>query len=165
MTRAPLRPFGGFAAGVLLCVAFLLAGCSTAGSKQESLYQRLSGDWMLERLEGGGFDYSAAVAERYPSGVRLAFQETEEGRTFSIVGRATRDSLRLLAQGHVVLPGENVLGMASGFSRGVTWRYRFQTSTRVLFEIERGSRVFLAALLPGGGQAQDLQMTLARTER
>jgi hypothetical protein len=163
--RAFFPLFGDLAAGGLLCVALLLAGCNTAGSKQESLYQRLSGDWRLERLEGGGFDYSATIAERYPSGVRLTFQEADGGRTYTIVGRAASDSLRRIAKGRVVLPGENVLGMTSGFSREVTWRYRFPTSTRVLFEGERGSRTFLAALLPGGGQTQDVQMTLARTER
>lgn len=162
---APLRHFGDLAAGGLLCAALLLAGCNTAGSKQESLYQRLSGEWRLERIEGGGFDYSATIAERYPSGVRLTFQETDGGRTYTIVGQTGRDSLRVLAQGRVALSGENVLGMPSGFSRRVIWRYRFPTSTRVLFESERGSRAFLAALLPGEGAPQDLQMTLARTER
>jgi hypothetical protein len=147
---------------LLFCVGgLLLGGCDETGSKRESLYKRLMGTWTIERLEGGGFDYTNRLSERYPQGVGITFRDQEDGRTYKIVSPPSGDSPAVLAEGVVFLPGGNDLRMASGLDRRVAWRYNFPTSTRALFEVQGGSRAFLRALLSERGRIPGLKMTLA----
>lgn len=146
--------------GVLLSGAFLLTGCDGTGSERTSLYQRLTGTWTLERLEGN-FDYTG----RLEAETKVSFRADDGGRTYEIVGSSGGDSTRGLAEGLVALPGGDVLRMATGLERPVAWRYRFQTSTRAVFEIERGSRAFLLRLVGSGEQDRTLRMVLAQPDQ
>ena len=151
------------ALSALLCAGvLLLGGCDGAGSRQASLYQRLTGTWTIERLESDGFDYTSQLDERYPQGVTITFRGGDEGRTYTIANASSADTSEVLAEGIVSLRGGDILQMATGFGRlgPVRWTYGFEAS-RALFEIQFGSRAFLRVLLSGGGQNQSLEMTLA----
>jgi hypothetical protein len=146
---------------LFLCVGgLLLGGCDEAGSKRASLYESLTGTWTIERLEGGGFNYTNRLNERHPRGVEITFRDQEEGRTYRIVSPPSGDSLTVLAEGTVVLPGDDELRMASGFDRRVAWRYGFPTRSRANFEVQFGSQVFLRALFSDGSRTPNLEMTL-----
>lgn len=146
--------------GALLSGALLLTGCDNTGSERTSLYQRLTGTWRLERLEGN-FDYTGRLGEE----TKVSFRSDDGARTYEIVSSPGGDSTRVLAEGLVALPGGDVLRMATGFERPVAWRYRFQTSTRAVFDIERRSRAFLLRLVGSGEQASTLRMVLAQPDQ
>lgn len=147
------------AAGVLL-----LVGCGGAGSKQASLYQRLTtdaGTWTIERLEGDRFDYETRLDETYPEGVRITFRETTDGRSYTVNGRHSDGETTQVADGRVGLLGEESLQMRSvNEQRSVTWQYGFEAS-RAQFSVRTGSQAFLNALFPEGGRDVTLEMTLA----
>ncbi len=161
MLPSTVRPFEPAVWSLLLCVgALLLGGCDGAGSKRASLYERLTGTWIVERLEGD-IDYTNQLEQRHPQGVEITFQGGDGDRTYRITGSPSEDSTTVLAEGIVVLPGDNMLRMASGFGQfAVQWTYRFEAS-RAIFAVQSGSRTFLRTLFSGGSQNRDLKMTLA----
>ncbi|GEM_PF-6614083 len=163
MPLSDCRQFRVIVSGVLLFgIALVAAGCDGAGSKRASLYQRLSqtGSWTVEHLEGGGFDYTSQINERYPEGLAFRFRDSEDGRTYTIVGRYPDDSTGVIARGAVALSGDDGLQLISGFERTITWTYKFQAS-RAIFALRFGSRPFLERVLSGGRRNQSLEMTLA----
>lgn len=162
MPSSAFRPFWLAIGSLLLCGGVLLLGsCDGAGSKRASFYQRLlnEGPWTIQRLEGPLID-PTRLDDRYVE-IRVTFRGGDEGRRYRIAGQLAPDSTRILAAGAVALPGDDVLQMASGFDRFVTWTYNFQAS-RAAFTLESGSRSFLRALFPGTtwSESQELEMTL-----
>lgn len=156
------------AAGVVFLLgvsAICLPGCDGAGSKQASLYQRLTGSWTVERLEGGGsfeFDYTNRLNQRY-SRVGVEFRSVESGRSYRVTGTPVGDTTRVLAEGPVVLRGDQLLIMATGFSEPnglqspVSWTYQFDAS-RAIFRLpanqQNGSRAFMSTVLPSMGWSE-----------
>lgn len=149
---------------MLLCLgSLLLVGCDGTGSKQASLYQRLSSDsgtWTIERLEGDRFDYETRLNETYPDGVTITFRETDDGRSYTVDGRHSGGETTRVADGPVLLPGDELLRMRVNERRSVTWQYRFEAS-RAEFNVQAGSQPFLNTLFPEGGRDVTLEMTLA----
>lgn len=157
--------------------AALFGGCDGSGSKQASLYQRLTGKWTIERLEGGGsfeFDYTNRLNKRY-SWVRIEFRSGDPGRTYKVRGKLIDDTRRVLAEGPVGLQGDQLLIMRSGFSepnglqRSVIWTYGFEAS-RAIFRLpanrQNGSRAFMSTLLPSADwkESDGVRLQLAPTE-
>jgi len=153
MPSTSFRPVPG--ALLLLCTGVLLVeGCDGSGSKQTSLYQRLTGTWKAERLEVGDFNYTSEL--RYTT-VRFVFRDDDENRTYQVVGQRS-DSTTVLSEGRVDLRGDQLLRMVPGFdspfggSRSVIWTYRFEASRAILrlpANRGNGSRAFLSTLIPG----------------
>jgi hypothetical protein len=137
----------------------LLGGCDNTGSKRASLYERLTRtSWTIERLQGS-IDYTSQLNERYPEGVNVTFEGGDGRKMYRIASPLPGDSTEVLAEGTVTLR-EDMLQMASGFGRPVEWTYGFEAS-RAIFSLRFGSQPFLRALLSGGRQNEDLEMTLA----
>jgi hypothetical protein len=145
---------------LLLCFgSVLVGGCDSAGSKRASLYERLTRtSWTIERLQGN-INYTGHLDTLYQGEVRVTFEGSDEGRTYKIAS-SSGDSTEPIAQGRIGLPGDDVLQMVSGFGRPVEWTYGFEAS-RAIFSLRFGSQPFLRALLSGGSQNEDLEMTLA----
>ena len=160
MTRLDSLRLTGLAAGaLLLCLGVLVGGCDSAGSKRASLYERLTRtSWTIERLQGN-INYTGHLDTLYQGEVRVTFEGSDEGRTYKIAS-SSGDSTEPIAQGRIGLPGDDVLQMVSGFGRPVEWTYGFEAS-RAIFSLRFGSQPFLRALLSGGSQNEDLEMTLA----
>ena len=160
MTRLDSLRLAGLAAGAfLLCLGVLVGGCDSAGSKRASLYERLTRtSWTIERLQGN-INYTGHLDTLYQGEVRVTFEGSDEGRTYEIAS-SSGDSTEPIAQGRIGLPGDDVLRMVSGFGRPVEWTYGFEAS-RAIFSLRFGSQPFLRALLSGGSQNEDLEMTLA----
>lgn len=150
---------------LLFVFGVMLVGCGGAGSRQESLYQRLvrTETWTVERLEGGGsFDYTNRLDQRY-DWVRFEFRSGDSGRTYDVAGKPTGDTTRVLASGPVALRGDQLLIMTSGFLEPnglrtpVAWTYDFD-ATRAIFRLpenqQNGSRAFLSTLLPATGWSE-----------
>jgi len=163
MLLSARHPLGFAVWGLILCVvgALLLGACSGAGSKRASLYQQLTGTWTIERL-GGSINYTSQLEDRYPRGVRITFQGGDSGGSYRIATPRSDDSTEVLAEGIVILRGDEGLQMASGFGQlgPVEWTYGFEAS-RAVFTLQFGSRAFLRTLFSGGSQNVDLEMTLA----
>jgi len=154
------RPVLPVVGALLLCFGgVLLGGCDSAGSKRASLYERLTRtSWTIERLQGN-INYTGHLDTLYQGEVRVTFEGSDEGRTYKIAS-SSGDSTEPIAQGRIGLPGDDVLQMVSGFGRPVEWTYGFEAS-RAIFSLRFGSQPFLRALLSGGSQNEDLEMTLA----
>jgi hypothetical protein len=162
MLSSSFRPLALAVRGLLLCVGvFLLGACGGAGSKRASLYQQLTGTWTIERLDGS-INYTSQLEEQYPQGVTVTFRGGDNGRTYRIATPHSEDSTAVLAEGIVILRGDDRLQMASGFGQfgPVGWTYGFEAS-RAVFSLQFGSRAFLRALFSGGSQDANLEMTLA----
>ncbi|MFB6232542.1 MAG: lipocalin family protein [Salinibacter sp.] len=153
MPSTSFRPVLG--ALLLLCAGVLVVeGCDGSGSKQSSLYQRLTGTWKAERLEVGDFNYTSEL--RYTA-IRFIFRDDDKNRTYRVIGERS-DSTTVLSEGRVELRGDRLLRMIPGFkspfggSRPVIWTYRFEVSRAILRlpgNQRNGSRAFLSTLFPG----------------
>ena len=132
----------------------LLVGCDGAVSKQASLYERLTGTWTIERVEG------ALVAPNRLDSVRVTFRRGDNGRRYRISGTPASNSAELSIEGAVILRRGNELRMASGFRRVVTWTYAFQGS-QALLTVQSGSRAFLDALTSDGPPSPNMKLRLA----
>lgn len=166
--------------GVILLLGagtLLIEGCSGAGSKRASLYQRLTGAWTVERLEEVGsseFDHTSRLNERY-AWVRFTFR-AEEGRRYQVSARPSNDTTSvILAEGPVRLGGDQLLQMVGGFEgpsgtpRVVTWTFRFEGSRAILrlpAGPVNGSRAFMNTLLSelGWRESQGVRLQLAPDE-
>lgn len=149
-------------AGVLLCAGgTLFVGCDGAGSKQASLYERLSnegeGPWRIERLD---VPLASGLGER---DVQISFRRGD-GRTYRMTERLSEDSTVVLASGTIDLFRGAKMQMAIGPERQglVAWEYGFEASQAV-FASDIGSRAFLRTLFPdmSWSQGLDVEMTLA----
>ncbi len=166
---SPSRPALFGIAGALLCAGgLLLVGCDGSGSKQASLYERLTntGPWTIGRLEGSGFDFESRLDRRYPRGIEIVFHEGDETRTYEIRSQRPDGLDSTVTRGPVRLFRDNSLQMASGFEGqgSVTWRYSFPTTSRAIFEVRRGSENFLNVLFSESNRTPDLKMTLVAGE-
>ncbi|CBH24156.1 Hypothetical protein, secreted [Salinibacter ruber M8] len=153
------RPVFLGVAGALLCAGgLLLVGCDGAGSKRASLYERLTGKWKIERVEG------ALIAPTRLDSVRLAFRRDDNGPRYRISGPPPSGSAELPIEGAVVLTRGNELQMASGFRRVVIWNYKFQGS-QALLAVRSGSLAFLNALTSEGTSSPNMKLRLAPVDR
>jgi hypothetical protein len=146
---------------VLLVIGLLIAatGCDGAGSKQDSLYNQLTGTWQVQRVQ---LDGSTITLK---SDVRIEFLQ-QGGRRYQIARPAAGDTTR---RGRIDLPRSDILSMTTGFARPLLWRFDFEepepTSTSVRLRLESNwqgsSQAFLDAIGIGGG-AQTLAVDLQR---
>lgn len=157
----------------LLVAGLVFESCDGTGSKQASLYERLTGTWTVERIEeiDSNFDHTGRLDDRY-SWVRFDFR-SGEGRTYRVTARPKGDTTTVvLAEGPIRLGRGQLLQMVGGFvdpsgaPRTVVWTYEFDASRAVLRLSpgqQNGSRAFLSTLLPGIGwsETQGIRLQLA----
>lgn len=133
---------------LLLFGGGVLSGCDGTGSKQTSKYERLTDtSWEIALEESSGISLSL-FRQRYTR-VRLLFEENDGSRTYRITGYFSEDSTAVLAEGSILLQGEDILRMTSGLGqkRPITWTYEFEAS-RAIFTVRDGSQSFLRTLFP-----------------
>ena len=152
--------------GLLILGGTFVLGCDGSGSKRASFFERLADTtWAIERLEGPGIAPNL-LDQRYTR-VRVDFDDQNDGGTYRITGRFSSDSTEVLAAGRIVLPGDDLLQMASGFGRRgpVTWTFEFEAS-RAIFAVRAGSQTFLRTLFPNTTWSpQAVTMTLAPSDQ
>ena len=156
------RPAAAALGLLLVFGAALLSSCGGTGSKQASKYERLTEtSWDIALEESSGISLNL-FRQRYTR-VRLLFEENDGGRTYRITGYFSEDSTAVLAEGSILLQGDDVLQMTSGLRRKgpITWTYEFEAS-RAIFTVRDGSRAFLRTLFPNTTWSrQAVTMTLA----
>jgi len=127
--------------------AILLAGgCDSSGSKRDSLYQKLVGTWRIDRVDLGSNRIN------FEETVRVEFLQREDGRAYRIVRAASNDTT---GRGQIAVPQSNVLRMRSGFGGLLVWKFEFDGSQSVRFQLRQAddasTQNFLTAIGLNGG--------------
>lgn len=136
------------------------SGCDQGGSKQDSQFKRLTGDWKVQRLRVDRTTYTE-------TDIQIDFSDGDEGRSYQLVHSSPRDTT--IIGGGVDMIDPNVLRMADGFSYPLVWSFDFgepdDLSTSVRFRLEQAreesAQAFLDAVGLSGG-AQRIEMDLVR---
>jgi hypothetical protein len=148
---------GAFALLAAVGLSVVVQGCDGTGSKRDSLYEKLRGAWRIERVTLDG-------APRRPvdDAVRIEFSQDNGQRSYRIIRGASGDTSRV---GRVGVPQSNVLTMRNGFGSPLTWRFEFDGSVSVRFQLRKARsesiQEFLAAI-GLGGRSSNLTLNLIR---
>ena len=153
-------------AGLLLDACALLAvvgvlitvqGCDESGSKRDSLYEKLRGAWRIEKASLDG-----APPRSLDRAVRVEFLQDNDERSYRIIREALGDTSQA---GRVSVPQSNTLTMRSGFGSPLTWRFEFDGSISVRFQLRRARSESIQKFLTAiglGGRAQNITLNLIR---